>query len=129
MIFYGIGTATYAMFLQMARRWPQLMMQWSIVEQTQGCYGTSQRLRLKIRCITALILSGAAGISSCLFSQPSHFFLPFSCLLCRRRRRRNHHHHRRCFTSSSVLFLFFFFLFFFYFLFIFVTLTYFAFLS
>ncbi|XP_023708030.1 gustatory receptor for sugar taste 64f [Cryptotermes secundus] len=60
MIFYGIGTATYAMFLEIARRWPRLMVQWSTVEQKQSCYGPSRRLRLKIRCITAMILSGAA---------------------------------------------------------------------
>jgi hypothetical protein len=64
MIFYGIGTAAYAMFLQMARRWPRLVVQWSLVEQAQSCYGTPQRLRLKIRCITAVILFGAAGTSS-----------------------------------------------------------------
>ncbi|XP_021936078.1 gustatory receptor for sugar taste 64f-like isoform X3 [Zootermopsis nevadensis] len=60
MIFYGIATATYGAFLHLAGRWPRLVVQWSAVEHAQSCYGSSKSLRLKIRCITALLLAGAA---------------------------------------------------------------------
>jgi hypothetical protein len=63
MIFYGIATAAYVSFLQLARGWPQLLVQWSAVEQAQRCYGRPRFLRLKIRCVTAALLSGAAGIT------------------------------------------------------------------
>jgi hypothetical protein len=62
MIFYGIAAATYFLFLRLARDWPQLLVQWSALEQTQCCYGTPRYLRCKIRGVTAALLFGAAGI-------------------------------------------------------------------
>jgi len=62
MTFYGIAAATYVFFLRLASGWPQLLLQWSSLEQAQRCYGTPHYLRCKIRCVTAALLSGAAGI-------------------------------------------------------------------
>jgi hypothetical protein len=62
MIFYGIAAATYVLFLRLARGWPQLLVQWSCLEEAQRCYGTPRYLRCKIRGVTAALLFGAAGI-------------------------------------------------------------------
>ena len=62
MIFYGIAAATYVFFLRLARGWPQLLVQWSSLEQTHRRYGTARHLRCKIRCVTVALLFGAAGI-------------------------------------------------------------------
>jgi hypothetical protein len=64
MTFYGIAAATYVFFLRLARCWPQLLVQWSSFEQEQRCYGAPHYLRCKIRCVTAALLFGAAGITS-----------------------------------------------------------------
>jgi hypothetical protein len=69
MTFYGIAAATYVFFLWLARGWPQLLEQWSSLEQAQCCYGTPRYLRCKIRCVTAALLFGAAGI------MPNHLVL------------------------------------------------------
>ena len=69
MIFYGVAAATYVFFLRLARDWPQLLVQWSSLEQTQRRYGTPRYLRCKIRCVTAALLCGAAGI------RPNHLVL------------------------------------------------------
>jgi hypothetical protein len=61
-MFYGVAAATYVLFLRLARGWPQLLLQWSALEQTQRCYGTPRYLRCKIRGVTAALLFGAAGI-------------------------------------------------------------------
>ena len=64
MTFYGIAGTTLILFLRLARGWPQLMVQWSTLEEAQRRYGTPRYLRIKIRCVTAALFFGASGIIS-----------------------------------------------------------------
>jgi gustatory receptor len=60
-VFFGTVTVTYMLFLQLARQWPNLMVEWENLELSQKHYGYPRRLHFKIKIITTAVLTGALG--------------------------------------------------------------------
>ncbi|KAJ9573599.1 hypothetical protein L9F63_009015, partial [Diploptera punctata] len=58
-VFFGCVTAMYMLFLQLARKWPNLVIQWENLELSQRRYGYPKFLNRKVKLITAIILVGA----------------------------------------------------------------------
>ncbi|PNF40292.1 hypothetical protein B7P43_G05776 [Cryptotermes secundus] len=58
-VFFGTVTVTYMLFLQLARQWPNLAVEWENLEISQKHYGYPRRLRLKIMIVTTVVLTGA----------------------------------------------------------------------
>lgn len=58
-VFFGTVTVTYMLFLQLARQWPNLAVEWENLEISQKHYGYPKRLHLKIMVITTIVLTGA----------------------------------------------------------------------
>jgi gustatory receptor len=62
-VFFGTVTVTYMLFLQLARQWPNLAVEWENLEISQKHYGYPRRLQLKIMTVTTIVLTGALGIN------------------------------------------------------------------
>jgi gustatory receptor len=60
-VFFGTVTVTYMLFLQLARQWPNLAVEWENLEISQKNYGYPRRLHLKIMIVTTTVLTGALG--------------------------------------------------------------------
>jgi hypothetical protein len=68
-MFYGTGLACSVLFLKLATKWPQLAVLWQQTEHSQIRYGYPTNLRLKIRAMTAVILTLALGGYEIIFYQ------------------------------------------------------------
>ena len=60
-MFFGSVTAMYLLFLQLARRWPNLAIEWEDLELSQRHYRYPKCLNRKVKFVTTLILIGALG--------------------------------------------------------------------
>jgi hypothetical protein len=73
-IFFGTVTITYILFLQLARHWPNLMVEWENLELSQKRYGHPRRLHVKINIVTTAVLIGALGINKGVVTMCDRFF-------------------------------------------------------
>lgn len=62
-VFFGTVTVTHMLFLQLARQWPNLAVEWENLEISQKHYGYPRRLHLKIMIVTTVVLTGGLGIN------------------------------------------------------------------
>lgn len=60
-VFYGLGFACCACFMNLARSWPRLEELWQRIEHEHIKYGYPKNLRLKINVMSAVTLAVALG--------------------------------------------------------------------
>lgn len=61
LLFLLVSALTVAIFLDVARKWPDLMKKWSEVDKTLADYGFPANLERKLKIIAVIVMTAAIG--------------------------------------------------------------------
>jgi hypothetical protein len=66
-MFFSVTIITVAIFIDVARKWPNLMRKWAEVDDAMKPYGFPVGLHKKLKIVAVVVMTAAIGSNNLLF--------------------------------------------------------------